>query len=333
MRPSIVKSLALWPAFPALVLMILAFGLNAFLNPNLLSNGGMIGFASTTLPLIAASLGQAILLIGRGLDLSMGATISFINVFAVTLFGLEYSTPMVIALTLGLSLAVGVLNALLVVFVRINALLATFAVSFITGGLALWLLPAPGGLIPGELVTFAMDNTASVPNGVIAILIVVVAWMLLKKTSFMLRLYAIGGDPLKAYHSGIPVSRVRAASYILSSLLAGISGLALTFSIGSGDPLIGQSYTLLSISAAVIGGVAIFGGSGDGLGAVFGAVFLAVIPELLLGLGVSSFYQQFVLGVIMVAGLAGIVLMQKQFLKLRAREAEMLRAIVAGRNA
>ncbi len=332
MRSSILKSLTLWSAFPALVLMIVAFALNAFLNPNLLSNGGLIGFASTTLPLIAASLGQSILLIGRGLDLSMGATISFINVFAVTLFGMEYSTPAVIALTMALALSVGLLNAILVVFVRINALLATFAVSFITGGLALWLLPAPGGMIPGELVTFAMDNTVSVPNGLLAILFIVLAWMALKKTSFMLRLYAIGGDPLKAYNSGIPVGRVRAASYILSSLLAGVAGLALTFSIGSGDPLIGQSYTLLSISAAVIGGVAIFGGSGDGLGAVFGAIFLAIIPELLLGLGVSSFYQQFVLGVIMVAGLAGIVLMQKQFLRIRGREAERLRTAVARRS-
>lgn len=333
MMPKALKTLLLWPAFPALVLAVAAFGLNAFLNPNLLRTGGLIGFSTTTLPLIAASLAQAVLLLGRGLDLSVGATISFVNVLAVTLFGFDLPVPLVLCLVLLAALAVGGVNVLLIVGLRINALLATFAMSFVAGGLALYLLPAPGGLIPGELVMFIMDAAWGVPYALIGILALALVWAGLQRSKFMLALYAIGGDPAKAFNSGLPVWRIRAMSYLISSLFAGIAGLALTFSIGSGDPLIGQSYTLLSVSAAVIGGVAIFGGSGNGLGAIFGAIFLAVIPELLLGLGVSPFYQQFVLGTIMVAGLALIVLMQKRLSLVRSREAEMLRAKIAQRIA
>jgi ribose/xylose/arabinose/galactoside ABC-type transport system permease subunit len=78
----------------------------------------------------------------------------------------------------------------------------------------------------------------------------------------------------------------------------------------------------------VIGGVAIFGGSGDGLGAVFGAIFLSVIPELILGFGVSPFFQQFVVGLIVLGGLGGIVVLQKQLGRVRLHDAEMLRQSV-----
>jgi ribose transport system permease protein len=326
---SALKAPLLWPAFPSLLLAALVFGLDGSLNPNLVSAGGLVGFSTGALPLIAASLGQAVLLIGRGLDLSMGATISFVNVVAVTLFAQGLSSTVVIPLATVAAVAVGAVEAILVVGLRINALLATFAVSFVSGGLALWLLPAPGGSIPPELTNFIMGSVGRVPIGVIGIVILALLWMVLKRTVFMLQLYAVGGEPSKAFSSGIPVATLRAGSYLLSSLFTGIAGVTLTFTIASGDPLIGESYTLLSVAAAVIGGVAIFGGSGDGLGAIFGAIFLAVIPELLLGFGVSPFFQQFIEGVIMLAGLGGIVVLQKQLQRVRHRDAAILRRHVA----
>jgi len=333
MRSSILKRLGLWPAFPSLVLAIFVFAINAWMNPNLLSTGGLIGFSTTALPLVAASLAQATLLLGRGIDLSVGAAISFVNAFAVTLFGFGLPIPAVLALTMLAALAVGACNAILIVGLRINPMLATFAMSFVAGGLALYLLPAPGGMIPGELVNFIMGKWIGVPTALIGIVVLALVWMILKRTPFMTQLLAVGGDPMKSFSSGVPVARIRAISYLVSSLFAGVAGLALTCSIGSGDPLIGQSYTLLSIAAAVVGGVAILGGSGDGLGAIFGALFLAVIPEMLLGLGISPFYQQFVLGVIILVGLGGVVLMQRRLSVLRSRDAEKMRLTITGEPA
>jgi ribose transport system permease protein len=328
-RPaSTLKALLLWPALPAVILAVLVFALDTFFNPNILSSGGLVGFSTGALPLIAASLGQSVLLIGRGLDLSMGATISLVNVFAVTLFSYNLGSAVVLPVAVAAAIAVGALEGFLIVGLHINALLATFAVSFVCSGLALWLMPAPGGVIPPELTMFIMGSAAGVPVGVIAIIALALVWIVVKRSVFMLQLYGVGGDPAKAFSSGVPVGKVRAGSYLLSGLFAGVAGVSLTFSIGSGDPLIGESYSLLSIAAAVIGGVAIVGGSGDGLGAIFGAIFISIIPELILGFGVSPFFQQFTVGLIVLIGLGGIVVLQKQLGRVRLRDAEMLRQSV-----
>jgi ribose transport system permease protein len=208
---------------------------------------------------------------------------------------------------------------------RINALLASFAMSFVASGIALWLLPAPGGAVPDSFVTFMMGGVGGVPVALIGIGLLALAWVVLMQTSFMLQLLAVGGNRDKAFSSGVPVRRVRFTSYIVSSLFTAFAALSLTFSIGSGDPLIGQSYTLLSVAAPVVGGVAILGGSGDGLGAVFGAIFLATASELLLGLGISPFYQQLTVGVIILAGLAGVVVLQRRLADLRVRNSVALR--------
>ena len=170
-----------------------------------------------------------------------------------------------------------------------------------------------------------MGSVAGVSTALIGILLLAAGWMVLMRTSFMLRLFAVGGNREKAFSSGVPVRRVRFTSYIVSALFTAFAALALTCSIGSGDPLIGQSYTLLSVAAPVVGGVAILGGSGDGLGAVFGAIFLATASELLLGLGISPFYQQLAVGVIILGGLAGVVVLQRVLADLRMRSAVALR--------
>jgi len=319
--PGYWRSIVLWPAFPALLLFVIAFAIDAALNPNLLSVNGLIGFGSSNLPLVVASLGQAILLIGRTIDLSIGATISLVNVVAVSLFTAGFGMEVALPLATLVGVAFGALNALLVVYLRINALLATFAVSFVAGGLALRVQSAPGGSIPFELVMWMMDSYAGVPVALALMLAAAVAIVAIKRSTFMLRLYAVGGDDAKAFASGIQVTRVRTIAYLLSGLFTGLAGLATTLAIGSGDPLIGEAYTLQSIAAPVIGGVAILGGSGDPLGAIFGALFLVVTSELLLGFGVSPFYQQFIVGIIILTGLGGVVVLQRVLAAWRARGA------------
>jgi ribose/xylose/arabinose/galactoside ABC-type transport system permease subunit len=315
------RSVLLWPALPSLLLFAIAFGIDASLSPNLVSTNGMIGFASSNLPLILASVGQAFLLIGRTIDLSIGASISLLNVSAVALFEAGVPIPAVIALIALEGVAIGAVNAGLVVYLRINPLLATFATSFVAGGAALWLRPAPGGAIPIDLVMWMMGQNAGLPNALALVFLTVVAILVLKRTAFMLRLYAVGGSDAKSFASGIHVERVRTAGYLLAGFFTGMAGLALTFAIGSSDPLIGESYTLQSIAAPVIGGVAILGGSGDPIGAIFGALFLVVASELLLGFGVNPFYQQFIVGIIILVGLGGVVVLQRVLAGWRARGA------------
>lgn len=319
------RALAQWSAFPALLLWAISFTVDVALNPRILSTNGLIGLSTSNLPLIAAALGQSILLIGRHIDLSVGATISLTNVLAVRLFETGMPAPAVLSVAFMAAIGMAALNATLVVRFAINPLLATFATSFVASGLALWLLPAPGGSIPIAFVETAMSSLAGVPVALMAIAALALGWIALRRTVFMLHLYAVGGDRAKAFASGLPVQRIRFVSFLLAGCFTGLAGLAVTFSIGSGDPLIGESYTLLSIAAPVIGGVAILGGHGDGLGSVFGALFLAIATELLLAFGVSPFYQQLVVGLIILAGLGGVVSLQRAIAGWRARTVRRIR--------
>ncbi len=325
------KYVLLWPGLPSLLLFVIAFGLDVSLNPNLLSTSGLLGLTSANLALVMASIGQALLLTGRTIDLSIGATISLVNVVAVGLFEAGYATPVVIVLAILAGVAVGLVNAVLVVFLRINSLLATFAMSFVTGGAALWLRSAPSGSIPIELVMWWLGDTGGVPNALALMLVVVIATIAIRRTAFMLHLYAVGGNEAKAFASGIPVRRVRTTAYALAGVFTGLAGVATTFAIGSGDPLIGEGYTLQSVAAPVIGGVAILGGSGDPIGAVFGALFLVISSELLLGFGVSPFYQQFIVGIIILVGLGGVVVLQRGVAEWRRRDAALLRRRITER--
>lgn len=199
-----IKRFVLWSAFPALVLAILSFGLDARLNPNLVSTNGLVGFATSNIALIAASLAQAVLLVGGGLDLSVGATISMINVLVVVLFGAGFGSVTALGAGVLAALAVGATNGFLSVYLRINPLLASFAMSFVASGIALWLLPAPGGGVPANFVTFIMGSVGGVSVALIGILLLALAWIVLMRTSFMLQLLASAGIGRKP---SVPASR------------------------------------------------------------------------------------------------------------------------------
>jgi ribose transport system permease protein len=322
------REFLLWPPLPSLLLFLIAFGLDSALSPRVLTTNGLVGFTSTNLGLVIASLGQAILLIGGVIDLSIGATISLVNVSAVGLFEAGYGSVAAIGLAILVGVGIGLLNGIIVVHIRISPLLATFSSSFVAGGIALWLRPAPSGAIPIDFVTWMAGQHFGIPTALLLMVAAAVFLVVIGRTVFMLHLYAVGGSAAKSYFSGVPVRKIKTIAYLLSGLLTGLAGIAVTFSVGSADPLIGDSYVLQTIGAPVIGGVAILGGSGDPIGAIFGALFLVVTSELLLGFGVSPFYQQFVVGIIILVGLGGVVVLQRVLRHWRARRAVALRRYI-----
>jgi ribose transport system permease protein len=294
-------------AVPALGLAIIGLGLAILSDPGLISREGMIGWSTSQIGLFAAVLAQAIVLLGRGIDLSVGAAISFVNVVAIQLFGIGCPIAMVVPLAVLCGLAVGVANGLLVAYLRINALLATFASAFVLLGLTLQLQAVPGGMAPANLVSFANGDFLGAPIAIWGLAALVLLWQIIAASRFMLRLLAIGSDPRRAFDSGVPLQATRFISYVVDGLFCGLAGLFVTMTIGAGDPLIGQSYTLLTIAGAVIGGVALMGGSGTGIGAILGAVFIGIIGDLVLAMNISAFYQQAIVGGVLLAGLAGLV--------------------------
>ncbi|HTK11934.1 MAG TPA: ABC transporter permease [Ktedonobacteraceae bacterium] len=292
----------------ALLLLIIAVLINYLLQPNFFLPGVLNGNLQTYLPLLLLAVGQAIIIVGGGIDLSIGSIVSLTNVIVVHALG-NQSSPSQIALAIVLGLLAGLLagafNGFCVAYLRFQPIITTFATSFVFLGLAEWVMPSPGGTVPADLANLYTSNPLGISFMIWVIAIVLILWGILRSTRFGPYLYAVGGRPMSAYQTGVPVSFVRLSSYALGGLMAGMAGLALALTTGSGDPLIGSPMTLDSITAVVLGGTRLSGGQGGILGSILGVLILGVIRSIISFANVPTWWQTLVNGIIVILALAG----------------------------
>jgi ribose transport system permease protein len=238
------------------------------------------GLATSVLPLALAAVAQAIVVIGGGIDLSIGSMMALTSVVAATAMDGQ-SPEFAVAVVLGvllLGLALGAVNGTLVVVTRVPDIVVTLAMSFVWAGCALLVRSAPGGSAAAwlkELVVGSLGNEWIPRAAVALVLIVALTWIPLVRSRLGLSIYAIGSNRLAAFRSGVPVGRTKFAAYVLTGLFSALGGLALTASTGIGTPVPGP-YTLMSVAAIVLGGVSLAGGRGG----VFGPIVAVVILQL-----------------------------------------------------
>ena len=173
------------------------------------------------------AVGQTVVVIGGGIDLSLGAIVSMANVIFVTLMGQEPSpSRILLALAAGFlaGILAGALNGFCVAVLRFQPIVTTFATSFIFAGLALYVLPEPGGAMPPGLVNFFYTNPLGLPMVLWVVVVLLLLWGLLRSTRYGPYLYATGGRDLSAFVSGVPVSSVRFLSYCIAGLMAAAGG-------------------------------------------------------------------------------------------------------------
>lgn len=292
----------------SVLLLIIVVAINYALQPNMFRPASLSGNLRTYLPLMLLAAGQAIIVIGGGIDLSIGAIVSLVNVIIVRALGVDPS-PGRIALAIALGLLAGTLagafNGLCAAYLRFQPIITTFATSFVFSGLALWVLPSPGGVVPPDLLRAYAANPLRIPLAIWVAALVLLLWGALRATRFGTYLYAVGGQPLSAYVTGVPVSLVRLASYSIGGLLAACGSLALTLNTGTGDPLVGGPMTLPSVVAVVIGGTRLSGGQGGIAGALIGVVVLRLLDSIISFANVPSWWQTFAQGMIVMVALAG----------------------------
>ena len=242
---------------------------------------GVQGLAISVLPLALAAVGQAIVVISGGIDLSIGAMMALTSVVSATLMKgqpEEFGVAVVFGVLL-LGLVLGAINGGVVVLTRVPDIVVTLAMSFVWAGFALLVLRTPGGgsvewlrdLVLGSFVTEWTPKAAIV----LAVLVAVI-WIPIQRSRMGLSLYAVGSNQLAAFRSGVSVGRTKLVSYVLAGLFAAMAGLMLTASTGIGTPVPGP-YTLLSVAAVVLGGVSLAGGRGG----LFGPMVAVVILSLL----------------------------------------------------
>jgi ribose transport system permease protein len=264
------------------------------------------------LPLVLAAAAQAVVVIGGGIDLSVGAQMAVWNVVAArTMETASFALAVVIIVAGAIG---GSLNGLLVTLSHVPDIIVTLATSFVFGGVALYVLGQPGGAAPATFTAMATGQTISswIPNALITLVIcLAVVWVPVSRTRLGLAIYAIGSDRTAAFRSGVDVARTRIAAYFVSGIFCALGGLSLTATTGIGDPLSGSLYTLLGVSAIVLGGVSLAGGRGGLLGPVAAAFVLTLLPTVLIFMGIDSNYSQVIQGsllvlVVMAGGLAAL---------------------------
>jgi ribose transport system permease protein len=265
----------------------------------LLLNGAVIAFLA---------LGQTLVLLTGGIDLSTGSTVAMTGVISAYLMstaGLPWILASVMAILAGGT--VGLVNGLLVQYGRLPPFIVTFGSMGVASAIPLIMTGANTILITQNGFSWIGQGTVlSVPVPVFLIIVAaVLVSLVLSWTPFGVQTYAVGGNAAASRLAGVSLAKVRVTVYVLSGMFAGVGGLIDASRLMVGDPIAGAGNELFfSIAAAVVGGVSLFGGSGSILGAMIGAVLIAGVSNGLNVLNVSSYWQPLVIGVIIVTAVA-----------------------------
>lgn len=310
-----ITTLALWQGLrrsglaPGLLMLLVVAGLNIGLQPDFFSGASLAGNIATFSPTILICVAQAVIVLSRELDLSLGAGVSLINCIMASLPQAQLGGPLgVIAVAVVVALLMGAVNGLLVAYAGLPSLVVTFATGAIWFGLALTVMPQPGGVISDAIGDGYAGTLLGIPVPLIIIIVAMAAWMMLARHRAGRRIVAVGSNPDAARDAGIPLRRTKLIAYLVAWLLVALGAIAISAQTMSGDPRLGQSYTLASVAAVVIGGISLGGGRGTPWGALVGALVLGLITNVIYFAGISSSWQEFVKGLVIVAALGFMVL-------------------------
>jgi ribose transport system permease protein len=262
----------------------------------------------TWLPVILLAIGQTIVMLGGGLDLSSGSMVILGNVImAISITSNEepWFNLIIVLGVVALGLIAGFLNGFLTAYMGLQPMITTFATSFVYSGLALLILPNPWGNIPREYTKMYRNTTwFGVPLALFIIAAILVIWAVIRNRKYGRFLFAVGGKADAAYYTGVRVTRVRISTYVISGFFSSLAAISYTLLTGSGSAVSGAEMTLTAITAAILGGTSMAGGSGSLIGSVLGAIILGTIKNLISLSKMDSWYRLLVNATVIIVALA-----------------------------
>ncbi len=263
--------------------------------PGLVSGPNLGDVFSNVLPLLAVALGQTLVLLTGGIDLSVTAVVALASVAGARVMtetgGLvPGSAAAGVLAMLGVGLVVGLVNGVAVARLRMPPFLATLAVMTFASGLAIWSTQSQGiAGLPGSFRALG-GRLGPLPVSLLIVLpLAAAAHLVLSRTVLGRWLYAVGGNARAARVSGVPVERVLLLAYAACGACAGLAAVLYTARLETGSPVLGQRIFLDVIGGAVIGGTSLFGGRGTVRGTAFGVLLITLVDNSLNLLGLSSF--------------------------------------------
>lgn len=297
---SVDSGLAVW-IIVLIGCVVSAIGSDIFLTSLNISN-----ILGQLLPLGFAAVGETFAILGGAIDLSVGSVAKLTALLTPGLVdGNGAMVIPVVALMLAIGVAIGFVNGFLITRLHVNAFIVTLGTFSVLRGLALGYSSEPVGSIPTGIVNSMYLGIGPLPSPFVAFLVLLLlCGFVLQKTVLGRRIYAVGGDPHIARMAGIDGNRVVMTIMIISATLAAFAGVVQGLRTGVGSPTAGDGLELAAITAVVLGGGSLFGGRGRLIGTIGGVFLLALVDNALNLIGVSSFYQDLVRGLVIVIAVA-----------------------------
>lgn len=296
-----------WSVMGPWVILLALIVVSTLISPNFLTSTNLLNILRQASPLMLVALGQALVILIGGVDVSVGALISTTTVIGGSIMrdsdALILPTVLVV---LGVGIAVGLFHALLIVRVGSDPLVTTIGTMLVLSG---WNLIYTGGAPRSNVTDFFRQlsdgRIAGVPVIVVVTVVITAALsIVLRRSTFGRKVYAVGSNRSAARLAGIKSGRVEALSYVLCSSFAVLAGLALLARIGTGDTAAGNGMELDSIAAVLIGGTPFGGGRGSAAGTAAGVLILTVLFNIFNLMGVARYAHLIVQGVVVIAGVA-----------------------------
>ncbi|MGE7604278.1 ABC transporter permease [Peribacillus sp. NPDC097675] len=296
----------IWQKFGPLLALILLFIVITVLNPSFMEPNNILNLLRQTSINALIAFGMTFIILTGGIDLSVGSILALSSALMAGMMvsGLDPILAILVGVLLGTLM--GVINGILISKGKMAPFIVTLATMTIFRGLTLVYTDGKPITGIGDSLMFQLFGRGyflGIPvPAVVMVIAFIILWILLHKTSFGRKTYAIGGNEKASLISGIKVDRVKVAIYGLAGTMAALAGAILTSRLNSAQPTAGQSYEMDAIAAVVLGGTSLSGGKGRMFGTLVGVLIIGTLNNGMNLLGVSSFYQQVVKGaVILVA--------------------------------
>ncbi|MFC6091249.1 ABC transporter permease [Saccharothrix lopnurensis] len=290
----------------ALALLVLVTVLD---NPGFLAPQSLRDLALGAAVLVVLAVGQTVVVVSRNIDLSVGSVLGLAAFATGKLLGSAPGTPLALVVLLGVGIGAlcGVVNGALVAAARVPALVITLGTLYVFRGVDhSWARgqQVNASDLPRDFLALGTSTVLGVPVlALVAVAVVLVVGSWLRSYRSGRELYAIGSEPTAARLSGLPVGRRVFTAFVVCGALAGLAGVLYAARFGTVDATAGTGIELQVVAAAVVGGVAIFGGSGSAHGAALGALLLTTIGSSLAVLRINPFWQQAVVGALILAAI------------------------------
>jgi ribose transport system permease protein len=315
-------------SFGPILILVLLTAVISLLTPHFLKPGNISNIMAQTAVIAIVAMGQHLVILTRGIDLSVGANLALATVVGGLVFRVADSAPLVIAAMVLTGAAVGAVNGIVYVFGRLpHPFIITLATLSICRGLALELAIGHTTMrgMPEAIADIGGGATLGLPNSFLVVCGVAALVLLMARSMVWGRwIYAVGGKPEAAVQMGIPVKWVLISTYVLSGTCAGIGAVVLAGRTEAGSPLYGNLLELDTIAAVIIGGASFLGGRGHIGNALIGAVMIGVIRNALNLLNVDAFFQMIAIGVVIVLAVEADVLRNHLEARVRVMQAARL---------